>query len=91
MNRLFKYIIFSPIWIYGQPLMAQQAFTLEQAVQYGIKNATSTRKDMLKITDAEQQIKAVRAGGFPQFSGSVEYQYFAEVPEMVIPNPTFSP
>lgn len=85
MNRLFKYIIFSLIWIYGQPLMAQQAFTLEQAVQYGIKNATSTRKDMLKITDAEQQIKAVRAGGFPQFSGSVEYQYFAEVPEMVIP------
>lgn len=85
MKRLFTYLLLIACWTPSLPIFAQQSFSLNQAVEYGIKNAAATKKDLLKIADAEQQIKAVRASGFPQFNGSVEYQYFAEVPEMVIP------
>lgn len=64
---------------------AQQAFTLEEAVQYGIRNHASARYDTIKIRDADAQIRSLKATGLPQVNGAVDYNYFIEVPQLVIP------
>ncbi len=64
---------------------AQQAFTLEEAVQYGIRNHASARYDTIKIMDADAQIRSLKATGLPQVNGAVDYNYFIEVPQLVIP------
>lgn len=64
---------------------AQTNFTLEQAVQYAIQNSSATQKDANKLIDADAQMKSLMATGLPQINGSAEYQFFIQVPEMVIP------
>ena len=90
-NQMFK--IFSCLLLAITaylPIQAQQAFSIEEAVQYGIKNHASIKYDAIKIQDAEQQMRAIKAGGFPQLSGTIDYNYFIEVPQLVIP-PEFDP
>ncbi|MBK7427842.1 MAG: TolC family protein [Saprospiraceae bacterium] len=67
------------------PIQAQQAFSLEEAVQYGIKNHASIKYDAIKVKDAEEQIRSLKASGLPQISGAVDYNYFLEVPQLVLP------
>ena len=86
MNRfILTFIILSVTWYCGLQAYAQNSFSLEQAVQYAIKNSSETQKDLNRIADANAQMKALMATGLPQINGSAEYQYFVEVPEMVIP------
>ncbi len=86
MNRfILTFIIISVTLVSVIQVDAQNSFSLEQAVQYAIKNSSATQKDLNKIADANAQMKALMATGLPQINGSAEYQYFVEVPEMVIP------
>lgn len=71
-------------------LYAQEAFSIEEAVQYAIKNHYTVKKDAINIADAEEQMRLIRASGLPQINGSVDYNYFVEVPQMVLP-PEFDP
>ncbi|HQU96772.1 MAG TPA: TolC family protein, partial [Saprospiraceae bacterium] len=83
MNRfILTFIILSVTWYCGLQAYAQNSFSLEQAVQYAIKNSSETQKDLNRIADANAQMKALMASGLPQINGSAEYQYFVEVPEM---------
>ena len=40
---------------------------------------------MLNIADADQQILERRAIGLPQINGELNYQYFPQVPQMLLP------
>lgn len=83
--KSFKYLFLMALLPLTGMIHAQQSFSVEEAVQYAIKNHSSTKKDIIKLTDAEAQMRAIKATGLPQISGSGEYQYFIEVPEMVLP------
>jgi outer membrane protein len=72
------------------PMQAQQAFSIEEAVQYGIKNHASIKYDAIKVKDADEQIRSLKASGLPQINGAVDYNYFLEVPQLVLP-PEFDP
>lgn len=84
-KRNLKHLLLSCFVAISLAANAQQNFSVEEAVQYAIRNHSSTKKDVIKIADAEAQMKAIKATGLPQLNGSAEYQYFIEVPAMPLP------
>lgn len=94
MNILMKQLkIYLPsaliIWsaVFGGQLLAQtQAFTLEQAIQYAKDHSTAMQMANLDVLDANEQITAYKAIGIPKLSGSVNYQYYINIPTQILPD-----
>lgn len=84
-----KYLIF--FLICGISAQAQQAFTLQQAVQYGLKNHLSVKNAELDIIGAELTIKQIKASGLPQINGSFQYTYNAIIPTQLLDAKNFDP
>ena len=70
----------------GIQIYAQQSFTLEEAVAYGIENQNSLRLSELEIQSADQDIKEFRAIGIPKVSGAIDYNYYYYVPKQLVPD-----
>ncbi|MFZ0389036.1 MAG: TolC family protein [Calditrichia bacterium] len=65
------------------------AFDLNAARQYARQHNYDVRNSELAIKTARKQINEIAAGGFPQVSGSVEYQNFLDIPTQLIPGEIF--
>jgi outer membrane protein TolC len=61
-------------------LNAQQKFSLQEAIDYGLKNHSEIKMANLDIQDAEAQITEFRSIGLPQVNGSINYQYYMAAP-----------
>lgn len=72
-------------------VIAQESFTLEQAIEYGIKNSTAMRNIELDQADAEFQIKETAAIGYPQINGQVGLQRFLQLPANIVDVTVFGP
>ena len=59
---------------------AQQSFSLEEAIDYAIQHSQQVRMAELDVKDAAAQITEFKAIGIPQVNGTVNYQYYIEVP-----------
>jgi len=68
---------------------AQESFTLQQAVEYGIKNSTAMRNIELDKADAEFQIKETAAIGYPQVNGQIGLTRYLQLPRNIIDNTRF--
>lgn len=84
-----KYLIF--FLICGISAQAQQAFSLQEAVQYGVKNHLSVKNAELDIVGAELTIKQIKASGLPQISGQFQYTYNAIIPTQLLDAKNFDP
>ena len=58
----------------------KMSFDLNAARQYARQHNYDVWNSELAINAASQQIKEIAAGGFPQISGSAEYQNFLDIP-----------
>ena len=65
-------------------LSAQQSFTLDEAVTYGIENQNSIKMTDLDIDNAESDIKEVKSIGMPQVNGGIDYNYYFYVPKQPV-------
>lgn len=75
-------------WLLSMPwLMAQQSheMTLEQAIEYGLENSRNVQNARFDEYIAQSRVKETIAGGYPQINGTVEGQYYFEVPRLVLP------
>jgi outer membrane protein TolC len=63
-----------------------QAFTIEQAVEYATQNSARMRTSRLSEQIARREIKETVSQGLPQINGSVEYNYFPDIPTTVLPD-----
>ncbi len=72
-------------------VMAQEPFTLAQAIDYGIKNSTAMRNIELDQADAEFQIKETAAIGYPQLGGQIGLQRFLQLPANIVDVTAFGP
>ena len=63
---------------------AQQTFTLEEAVAYGIENQNSLRISDIEIVNAEQDINEFRSIGMPKVSGGIDYNYYFYIPKQPV-------
>ncbi len=68
---------------------AQQSFTLEQAINYGIENSTAMRNIALDQADAEFQIKETASIGYPQLNGQIGLTRYLQIPRSIIDNTKF--
>lgn len=61
-------------------------FSLEEAVDYAVQNNYDAVNAKLSIDAAKAQLREIVATGFPQISGSVEYNNMFEIPTQLIPD-----
>ncbi|MEM8523981.1 MAG: TolC family protein [Bacteroidota bacterium] len=66
-------------------IQAQQAFSLDEAVQYALQNSNQIRLAQLDAIDAEAQIQEVRTAGIPKISGKIDYLYNAIILQQLVP------
>ncbi|MFZ4544677.1 MAG: TolC family protein [Saprospiraceae bacterium] len=64
---------------------AQKTLTLEEAIQYAMKNNISIRNAQINIADAEERIAENKATGLPQVNASLDWQSFFLIPKIVFP------
>lgn len=66
------------------PAGTGQAFTLRQAVQYGLANSPLIRNAQADVESAKAQVGITRATGLPQINASVGYNYNIAVQKFVL-------
>ncbi len=74
-----------------QPVTAQEAFSLEEAVQYAIQQNINVRNARLETVAAEAKIGETRAIGLPQLSGNFGYTNNIIIQKFIVPANTFNP
>ena len=70
---------------------AQNAFTLQQAIDYALKNGYSVQNAATDIEIARKRVAEIRGIGIPQLSAEGGYQNFLQVPVSVIEASAFNP
>ncbi|MFN5371091.1 MAG: TolC family protein, partial [Bacteroidia bacterium] len=72
-------------------LGAQNAMTLQQAIDYALKNGYSVQNAASDIEIARKKVTELRGIGIPQLSADGAYQNFLEVPVSVLEASAFNP
>ena len=67
------------------------AFTLQEAINYGMANHPLVRTAQLEMRDADLLIKETKAVALPQINGAINYQYFVKLPVQLVPAQFFDP
>ncbi len=67
------------------------SFSLKQAKDYAIKHNTNIINAQIDAIIAKKKIWETTAIGLPQVSGSVQHQYFIDIPVTLIPAQIFNP
>lgn len=71
--------------------LSQDKFSLEEAIEYAVKNHSDIKNANLEMESALQKIKETRAIGLPQISAEAQFQNFIDIPTTVVPASTFNP
>jgi len=89
--RLIKpvYLLIVLVVAGATKLNAQQnnTFTLNQAIEYALKNNAEVKNALLDIDIAKKKIWETTAQGLPQISASLDYSYIPSIPEMKFTTP----
>ena len=64
----------------------KNAFSVKQAVDYGLKNAVQVKNALIDIKIQEQTNREITAAAFPQINGSITTVHYFNVPVQSIPN-----
>jgi len=79
--------LFFIIVLFGSlSLVAQQDFTLDEAVQYAIQQNNQIKIQQLDIERVDGQIREYKSIGIPKVNAGVDYQYFIEIPTQILPD-----
>ena len=76
-------LAFFCIWV-ASPGYSQQTFSLSEAIDYALLNHNDLKQDQLDLQDATGQVKEFTSIGIPQVRGSIQYQYYIDIPTNVI-------
>lgn len=86
-----KRIILALACLVGFSSLAQQTYSLAEAIEFAAKNNASVKNAILGIESANQKVKETRAIGLPQISASGEFQNFLDIPVSVLPGNALNP
>ena len=79
-------------WVFTTSLFGQETanqLTLEQCVQYAIKNSHDAKIADLELEAAENQIKEIRGTGLPQVNGFATFDDNIKLPTQILPGEFF--
>jgi len=75
----------------GFSSMAQESFSIKEAVKYGITHHADVRNALVGRQDAEFQIDEIRQGGLPQINGQFSFTSNAIIPKQLLDATNFDP
>ncbi|MFZ4056548.1 MAG: TolC family protein [Ferruginibacter sp.] len=70
----------------GAVAQTRNEFSLQQTVDYGIKNATQVKNALLDIKIQKQTNREITALALPQINGSISSTHYLNIPVQSIPN-----
>jgi outer membrane protein TolC len=70
---------------------ARYNFTLQQAVDYAIKNHYSVKNAILDETISKKKVNEITGLGLPSISGKLDAKNFIDIPTQVMPANAFNP
>ncbi len=84
---LSSILLLGTIFLTGQ-LVAQKKneFTVQQAVDYSMTNATQVKNALLDVKIQEQVNRQITSAAFPQVNGSISGNHYFDIPVQSIPN-----
>jgi outer membrane protein TolC len=72
-------------------LHSQTAYTLKQALEYGLKNSYNITISKLDLQKSEKKVREVLAIGLPQINAEGNFTNYIDLPTTVIPANAFNP
>ncbi len=63
---------------------AQQSFSLDEAIAYGLQNSAEIKLNGLEVEDAEARITEIKATGLPQVNAGIDYNYYFITPQQPV-------
>lgn len=82
--------MFLPVWIIAQPdttaKPARHEFSVQQAVDYAMKNNVNVKNALLQVKIQEQQNRAFTSAAYPHINASMGTTYNPAVATQVLPN-----
>lgn len=66
-------------------------FSLQQAMDYGVKNSPLVKNAQLDIKIYQQKVKEITAVGLPQINAEGTFNHFLNIPTTVVPAKAFNP
>ena len=75
----------------GLSASAQQAFSLQEAIDYGVRNSRTLMNNQLDIENAKARVQEIKGLGLPQLAGSFAYTNNLIIPRFFVPANTFNP
>jgi outer membrane protein len=70
---------------------AQEAFSLQEAIDYGLKHNVDVKNATIDNEIMVKKIWETKAQGLPQISASGQFQNFIDIPTQVLPANAFNP
>ncbi|WP_044172514.1 TolC family protein [Flectobacillus major] len=71
--------------------LAQQSYSLKEAVDYAVKNHSNVKTGQIDILTAEARVNEIKAMGLPQLNGNIGYTNNLIIQRVFIPAKTFDP
>jgi len=93
LRKVFNVVVILNIFVIFSVVLAQENeksdYSLEEAIEFAKSNNYDVVNAKLGIDAANAQLREIIASGFPQISGSVEYNNYFEIPTMLLPGEFF--
>jgi outer membrane protein len=75
MKQLYKFSMMMMVWVLAGEAGAQSSFTLQQCIDYALKNSINAKNAEIDERIAQAKVKETVGIGLPQISGSVTLQH----------------
>jgi outer membrane protein TolC len=90
MNKLKSITIFA-IMLFAKNMIAQQSFSIKEAIDYAIKNQATVKNANLDVLNADARVNEIKAMGLPQLNGGINYNNNYQIARVFLPAKTFDP
>jgi outer membrane protein len=76
---------------YNGMAQTKNEFSVQQAVDYGLKNATQVKNALIDIQNQQQANKEITSQALPQINGTTSVTDYLQIPVTPIPESAFNP
>jgi outer membrane protein len=88
-RQLFIVLLLSIVAFGNAQEKGSGAFSLQQAIEYALKNSPNFQNSQLDLKSAEYRKREITGSGFPQINGSVDIKNYLEIPTSLLPAQIF--
>lgn len=85
-TKLLNSFFFLLLCAAGPPLQGQNSFSIEEAVQYALKNSAQVKQNQLNLVDADAQLMEYKSIGIPKVNATIDFSHYFAIPTTILPD-----